>query len=359
MLEDQEYILKIILSIADDEKPQAILISGDVFDRSVAPTEALRIFEDFLVSLTANNIEVFIISGNHDSADRLAFGSRLMGRIGVHISPVYDGNIKPFTLTDEHGEVAIYLLPFIKPAHVRRFFPDEKIENWTDAVRVAIQNMDIDESRRNVLLSHQFVTGGVTCESEEISVGGTDNVDAEVFAPFDYVALGHLHGKQFISRETIRYCGTPLKYSFSESNHKKALSVVEFGGKGEIQIREIPLTPKRDMREIRGKYLEITAKDYYIDQNTDDYIRITLTDEDDQPDAIGKLRIIYPNLMRLDYDNKRTRTESSVAGVADASRYTPIQLFAMLYEEQNGQALSDVQTDFLSGLIEEVWEGEK
>ncbi|MDR1765446.1 MAG: exonuclease subunit SbcD, partial [Lachnospiraceae bacterium] len=176
MLEDQEYILKVILGMAGEEKPRAVLISGDVFDRFVAPTEALRVFEDFLVGLTAKHIDVFVISGNHDSADRLAFGSRLMDRSGVHISPVYDGNIRPFTLADEHGEVAIYLMPFLKPAQVRRFHPDEKIETWTDAVRAAIRHMDIDGRRRNVLLSHQFVTGAVTCESEEISVGGTDSV---------------------------------------------------------------------------------------------------------------------------------------------------------------------------------------
>jgi len=359
MLEDQEYILKVILGIVGDEKPQAVLISGDIFDRSVAPTEALRIFEDFLVSLTAKQIEIYIISGNHDSADRLAFGSRLMNNSGVHISPVYDGKIGFFSLTDDHGEVRVYLMPFLKPVQVKRFNPDSQIENWTDAVRVVVENMDIDESKRNILLAHQFVTGAATCDSEEISVGGADNVDAEVFAPFDYVALGHLHGKQSISRETIRYCGTPLKYSFSESNHKKALSIVELGEKGNISIREIPLVPKRDMREIKGKYLELTAKKYYKDQNTDDYLHITLTDEDDQPDAIGKLRVIYPNLMRLDYDNKRTRKTGPVLCIPDANRYKPMQLFEMLFEEQNGQTVSDMQKNFLSGLIEEVWEGEK
>ena len=359
MLEDQEYILKVILGIADDEKSQAVLISGDVFDRTVAPTEALRLFDDFLDGLVRRNIEVFVISGNHDSADRLAFGSRLMERSGVHISRVYDGQIMPLTIPDAYGDVNVFLMPFLKPVQVKRFFPDIEITTWTDAVKTVIANMDVDESKRNVLLSHQFVTGATTCESEEINVGGADNVDAEVFSSFDYVALGHLHGAQSIGRKTLRYCGTPLKYSFSEANHKKSITVVELAEKGTTSIKEIPLIPKRDMLEIRGKYLEVTSRAFYQNLNTDDYYHITLTDEDDQPDAIGKLRVIYPNLMHLDYDNVRTRTESSVAGITDASQYSPIQLFGMLYEEQNGQPISDVQRAFLCDMIECVWEGAK
>ena len=359
MLEDQEYILKIILNIADEEKPQAVLISGDIFDRTIAPTEALRLFDDFLDGLVRHNIEVFIISGNHDSADRLAFGSRLMERSGVHISPIYNGIIKPFMLLDEFGELNVYLLPFLKLVQVKRFYPEDEIASWTDAIRTVIEHMDIDVSKRNILLAHQFVTGAATCESEEINVGGADNVDAEVFALFDYVALGHLHGPQSITRSTIRYCGSPLKYSFSEAIQTKSVSVVECGGKGNVSVKEIPLIPKRDMREIRGKYLEVTSRDFYRNLNTDDYYRITLTDEDDQLDVIGKLRVLYPNLMRLDYDNTRTRTESSVTGVSDASQYTPIQLFDMLYEEQNGQPISDMQRAFLNDLIELVWEDAK
>lgn len=359
MLEDQEYILKVILNIADEEKPKAILISGDVFDRTVAPTEALRVFDNFLDGLVRRNIEVFIISGNHDSADRLAFGSRLMEGSGVHISPVYNGTIKPFTLSDKLGELDVYLMPFLKPVQAKRFYPEHEISSWTDAVQIVIEHMEIDVSKRNILLAHQFVTGAETSESEEINIGGADNVDAEAFAPFDYVALGHLHGPQSISKPTVRYCGSPLKYSFSETAHRKSISVVEFEDKGNISIKEIPLIPKRDMRELRGKYLEVTSRDFYKNQNTDDYLRITLTDEDDQPDAMAKLRVIYPNLMRLDYDNKRTRTESFAVGVADTSLYTPIQLFDMLYEAQNGQPISDTQRAFLNDLIEQVWEDAK
>jgi len=359
MLEDQEYILKVILNIADEENPQAVFISGDIFDRTVAPTEALRLFDDFLDGLVRRSIETFIISGNHDSADRIAFGSRLMDKSGVHISRVYGGQITPYVLSDEFGELNVFLLPFLKPIQIKRFFPDSGITTWTEAIRTVIENLNVDESKRNVLIAHQFVTGATTCESEEINVGGADNVDAEVFSPFDYVALGHLHGAQNIVRESLRYCGTPLKYSFSEVEHEKSVTLVELAQKGSVAIQEIPLIPKRDMREIRGKYLEVTSRNFYQYLNTDDYYRIILTDENDQPDAIGKLRVIYPNLMSLKYDNMRTRTENSITGIADVSRYTPIQLFDMLYEEQNGQPLSDTQRAFLNDLIEQVWEDAK
>lgn len=356
MLEDQEYILKVILNITDEEIPQAVLISGDVFDRTVAPTEALRLFDDFLNGLVRRGIEVFIISGNHDSADRLAFGSRLMDKSGVHISRVYGGQIMPYACSDEFGELNVFLLPFLKPPQVKRFFPESEITTWTEAVRTVIKNLNIDESKRNVLLAHQFVTGAATCESEDINVGGADNVDAEVFSPFDYVALGHLHGAQNIGRETLRYCGTPLKYSFSEAHHKKSVTVVELFEKGSVAIRELPLVPKRDMQVIRDTYWNVTSRTFYQNLNTDDYYHIILTDEDDQPDALHKLRVIYPNLMHLNYDNTRTRTESSMADIADMSRYPPVELFNMFYEEQNGQPLSDIQRAFLNSLIEQVWE---
>ena len=359
MLEDQEYILKVILNIADEENPKAILISGDVFDRTVAPTEALRLFNDFLERVVQRKIEVFIISGNHDSADRLAFGSGLMENSGVHISRVYNGQISPYALTDEYGVINVFLLPFVKPVQIKRLFPEAELFTWTQAVATVIDNMELDRDNRSILLAHQFVTGAVTCESEELSVGGAENVDAEVFTAFDYVALGHLHGAQKIGRDTLRYCGTPLKYSFSEVNHKKSVTIVELREKGTILIRETPLIPKRDMREIRGKYLEVTSRAFYQDLNTDDYYKITLTDEQDQPDALGKLRVIYPNLMRLDYDNTRTQTDSFVTGAADASRYTPIQLFEMLYEEQNGRSITEIQRNFLTEMISQVWEDSK
>ena len=357
MLEDQEYILTKILNIIDDEKPDGILIAGDVYDKSVPSAEAVQLFDDFLVRLSKRNLPVFIISGNHDSPERIAFGSRIMDKSGIHLSPVYGGTLSPVTLTDTHGDVEIFLLPFIKPAHVRRFFPEEPIETYTDAIKVALSQATSDPTKRTVLLTHQFVTGATRCESEEISIGGSDNVDAEVFSPFDYVALGHLHGPQQITRPTIRYAGTPLKYSFSEAGHSKSVTVVELHEKGNTQIRTVALTPKRDMREIKGSYLALTLRENYKDQNVGDYLHITLTDEEDIPDVIGKLRAIYPNIMKVDYDNQRTRANAQVTVCENVEQKTPLALFEELFELQNNKAMTDAQQGFSMELIEKIWEG--
>lgn len=360
MIEDQKYILTEILRILEEEQPDGVLIAGDVYDKSIPSAEAVELFDDFLVKLSKRHLETFIISGNHDSAERLAFGNRLMDASGIHLSPAYDGTVTPFIRSDEFGETAVYCLPFIKPAHVRRFYPDAEIASYTDAVKEAIAHMDIDPDRRNVMITHQFVTGAVRSDSEEISVGGTDNVDASVFEPFDYVALGHIHGPQNIVENRIRYCGTPLKYSFSEANHHKSVSVVELKEKGNVTVRTIPLAPKHDMKEIRGTYEELTRKDYY--DNTSyrtDYMHITLTDEEDIPDAVSKLKVIYTNLMKLDYDNRRTRTQASAEGPADVERKSPLELFEDLYVMQNGTELSEEQKTFLQGMIETIWEEEK
>ena len=359
MIEEQEYILKQILEAVDAEQPDAVLIAGDVYDKSVPSAEAVTLFDDFLCSLAQRKRQVFIISGNHDSAERLAFGGRLMEDRGIHLSPVYDGNITPITLTDEYGDVRFWLLPFLKPAHVKRFYPDEGIESYTDACRAAVKKMGIDPAQRNVILAHQFVTGSATCDSEEISVGGTDNVDRSVFADFDYVALGHIHGPQNIGGERIRYCGTPLKYSFSEAGHQKSITVVELGQKGHVALRTISLTPLHDMREIRGSYDEVTAKTFYENTAVEDYLHITLTDEEDVPEAMARLRVIYPNLMKLTYDNARTRSNAVIDGAVDVQKKSPLQLFGELCEQQNNQPMSEIQKDFMSELIESIWEGEK
>ena len=359
MIEEQAYILKQILEVIGAEQPGAVLIAGDVYDKSVPSAEAVTLFDDFLCHLAGGKQHVFIISGNHDSAERLAFGGRLMESNGIHLSPVYDGNIAPITLADDHGDIHFWLLPFLKSAHVKRFYPDESIESYTDACRIAVEKMGIDPAQRNVILVHQFVTGSATCDSEEISVGGTDNVDAAVFADFDYVALGHIHGPQNIGSERIRYCGTPLKYSFSEANHEKSITVVELGEKGKFALRTIPLIPLHDMREIRGSYDEVTAKSFYEHTNVEDYLHITLTDEEDVPEAMARLRVIYPNLMKLTYDNARTRSNAVIDSAVDVQKKSPLQLFGELYEQQNGQPMSEIQCDFLQELIESIWEGEK
>ena len=357
MIDDQEYILQQILRIIDEEKGDAVLIAGDVYDKSVPSAEAVTLFDDFLCELAQRKVPTLIISGNHDSPERLAFGNRLMEESGIHISPVYDGSVSTITLSDEHGDVDFWLLPFLKPAHVKRYFPDADIESYTDACRVAVEHMGIDTTIRNVLLTHQFVTGASTCESEEISVGGSDNVEASVFADFDYVALGHIHGPQNIGTNKIRYCGTPLKYSFSEEHHHKSVTVVNLNAKGELNLELRPLTPKHDLRSIRGTFAELTDKAFYDGTATDDYLRIILTDEEDVPEAIGQLRVIYPNIMKLTYDNTLTRTNQIIDGAVDVQRKSPLELFDELYELQNNQSMSDEQRNFMLELIESIWEG--
>ena len=356
MLDDQAYILNQIFGILDAERPDAVVIAGDVYDKSVPPGEAVTLFDDFLVRLAKRRVPVLLISGNHDSPERLCFGSRLLDASGIHISPVYHGEVRPITLHDEYGPVQFWLLPFLKPAHVKRFFPDAPIERYTDAVRAAIAHMDVDFSVRNVLVTHQFVTGAATCESEELSVGGADNVDASVFDGFDYVALGHIHGPQNVGSNRIRYCGTPLKYSFSEAAHHKSVTVVSLGAKGELRLRLCPLYPKRDLREIRGSFAAVTDRDFYTCTSTDDYLHIILTDEADVPEAVGKLRLIYPNLMKLSYDNARTRADHVIDAACDVERKTPLALFEELYELQNNQPMCEQQRAFAQELIEQIRE---
>lgn len=356
LIEDQEYILAEIINIVERETPDCLLIAGDVYDKSVPSAEAVRLFDSFLSQLKEKNIKVFVISGNHDSAERIAFGSRLMSTSGIYMSPVYSGNLSPITLKDEYGEINIYMLPFIKPANVRSFFEEENIESYTDAVKTAINSAKIDKDKRNILVAHQFVTGASRCESEDISVGGSDNVDSSVFEDFDYVALGHIHSPQNVGSEKMRYCGPPLKYSFSEAGHNKSITVLDFKEKGNITLSTIPLTPKRDLREIKGSYMELTARDYYFKTNVDDYLHITLTDEEDIPDAINKLRVIYKNILKLGYDNKRTRENKAIDKVNSIENKSPLELFSEFYELQNNQSLSKEQTSFVSGLIEKIWE---
>lgn len=357
MLEDQAHILRQILAILDDEQPDGVLIAGDVYDKSVPSVEAVGLLDGFLTELRARGVPVLLISGNHDSPERLAFGGRVMDSCGIHISPVYDGALAPVTLQDAFGPVHVWLLPFVKPAHVRRWFPDADIESYTDAVAEAVAHMDIDTAARNVLVTHQFVTGGARSGSEELSVGGTDNVDSGVFAPFDYVALGHLHGAQHIGRETIRYAGSPLKYSFSEARQHKSVTVVTLGEKGDVQVRTVALTPLRELREIRGSYNELTARSFYEHTTyRSDYLHLILTDEQDVFDAMSRLRTIYPYLMTLDYDNARTRAAGGMSVPAETERRTPSELFEALYLRQNHRPMSEVQREYIAQLMEQIME---
>ena len=359
MLEDQEYILNQIINIIDDKKPDGVIIAGDVYDKSVPSAEAVTLFDDFLVRLSKRNLYVFVISGNHDSPERIAFGGRLMEVGKIYVSPVYNGVLKPITLEDEYGKINIWMLPFVKPVHIRKFNEDAQINTYTEAVRIAVGNLCVNTVERNVMITHQFVTGAERTESEEISVGGTDNVDVSVFDAFDYTALGHIHRPQNCKSEKVRYSGTPLKYSFSESKDVKSVTIVELKEKGNLSVDTVNLIPLRDMVEIKGKYDEIMLRDFYKDTTyQNDYIHITLTDEEDIPDAIGKLRTVYHNLMKLDYDNLRTRSINSIDGAENIEEKSPYEHFSEFYKKQNNQPMNDNQIVFMKKLIEEIWEGE-
>ncbi len=351
MLEDQRYIFAQIIEIIRNNDIDAVLIAGDVYDRSVPGEEAVRLFEEFIIGLTNLGKKIFVISGNHDSAQRLSFAHELISKSGVYISPAYDGSSLPVTLTDEYGEVNIYMLPFIKPSSVKSCFADAQIESFDDAVRFAINRMNVDESKRNIILAHQFVTGSQTSDSEERSIGGLDNVDADAFDAFDYVALGHIHKPQRLLRDTLRYSGTPLKYSFSEENNKNSVVVVDFKEKGSIDINLIPLKPIRDMRTVKGKYEEITLKSSYDGSNRDDYIRVVLTDEDDVMDAMARLRAVYPNIMKLEYDNKRSSAGRDFSLGERVEDKTEIELFTELYEQQNGMSMNEKQQEFVERIV--------
>ena len=357
MLEDQRVILTQIVDLAEEEKVDAVLLAGDLYDKPVPPAEAVTLLDRFLTRLSGGGIPVFAISGNHDSPERLAFATRLLAGEGIHLTAQYQGPQPPFLLQDEYGDVAIYALPYLKPALVRHWNPEADIASYEEAVSYALGQWAVDKTRRNVLLAHQFVTGGVTCESEERSVGGVDQIPAPLFAAFDYVALGHLHGPQSVGRPTLRYSGSPLKYSFSECGHEKSVTLVTLKEKGQVEIQTLPLTPCRDLREIRGAYEEVTAKSFYQGTNREDYLHVILTDEEDVPEAMGKLRTIYPNLMKLSYDNRRTQGVAEVTGAERPEEKTPLELFQDFYQLQNNQPMAPQQEALVRQLMETIWEG--
>lgn len=357
MLEDQRYIFEQLLEIVDQEEPDGILLAGDIYDKTIPSAEAVELFDTLLVELAKRRIYTFVISGNHDSPERIAFGGRLMEKSGIYMSPVYDGHLIPVTLEDAYGPVHIWMLPFVKPAHVRRYYPEADIQSYTDAVRVALEQIDLNTDERNILITHQFVVGAERTESEEISVGGTDGVDVALFDAFDYTALGHIHRPQNCRSEKVRYAGTPLKYSFSETKDCKSITVVELQEKGSLQVRTIPLHPLRDMVELRGTYQELMSLAFYQNTNYQEaYTHITLTDEEDIPDAVGKLRTVYHNLMKMDYDNLRTRSQVSIEG-NQRQELSPYEIFAQFYELQNNQPMDERQQEYMKELIERIWEG--
>ena len=358
MIEDQKYILEKIVEIVKEEKVDGILLAGDIYDKIYPSAEAVALFDSFLVHLAKEEIRIFVISGNHDSPERIAFLGELTKKAGVHLSQVYNGKIDAIDMEDEFGKVHIYLLPFIKPVHVRHFFPEEKILNYTDAMEVIIRNMNLNTEDRNILVAHQFVTGAGRSDSEEISVGGLDNVEVDVFEDFDYVALGHIHRPQNMGSQKVRYSGTPLKYSFSEWQDEKSITIIQLGEKDNLDIKVIPLIPRQDMVKIRGTFLEVMNPVNFPKLEVNSYLHITLLDEMDIPDAFNRLTSVYPNLMQMEYDNLRTRERRNLQVRKEVARISPLDIFAGLYETMNNQPMSEVQREYLMGKIDKIWKGE-
>ena len=356
MIEDQKFILDQIVTLVKEEKIDVILLCGDIYDKAIPTIEAIHLLDEFLEELSDLKVEVLMISGNHDSAERLSFGAKLFESSDIYISQVYDGEMKRIVLKDQYGPISVYLLPFLKPAAVRHALQRDDINTYEEGVMAALQECEIDTTQRNVLVAHQFVTGADRSDSEETWVGGLYNVSAEVFKDFDYVALGHIHRSQKMGRETLRYSGTPLKYSFSEADHKKSVTIVELLEKGNVRVSTVPLIPRRDMRKLRGTYMDVTAKDHYTAENKMDYLQITLTDEEDVPGALQKLRTVYPNLMRLEYDNKRTRENREVQAVEVQEQKSELELFEEFYELLNNEPMKEEQTEFVEKLIQDLKE---
>lgn len=360
LLEDQSFILQQLVELVRSEQPDCVLLAGDIYDKPVPPAEAVTLFDDFLNKL-AQLTTVCVTSGNHDSAERLAFGAQLMREGGVHFCGLYTGEPQCVTLQDAYGSVHIYLLPFLKPAHVRHCLPPteaEQVTTYHEALRCAVERLHINAAERNVLVAHQFVTGAQTAGSEAVNVGGVDNIGADVFAAFDYTALGHIHRAQNVGSERVRYSGTPLKYSFAEWQQEKSVTLVELGEKGSVSVTALPLAPLRDLRKLRGSYEELMSRDFYDELPKDsdgllrDFYHLTLTDEEDVPDAVQKLRSVYKNLLQLEYDNKRTRTDNAIEGAERVVEKSSLELMEEFYQLQNNQALSEKQRAYLQDLLE-------
>ena len=345
LIEDQKYILGQILDLIDKEKVDAVLIAGDVFDKSIPSEAAVNLLDSFLKDLVSRNVKVFMISGNHDSDDRLNYGKWTFEKQGVYISAIYDGKLDCHVLKDGDTEINIYMLPFVKASHVRHVYPDETIDTYEDAVRLVIDKAGIDESKCNIVIAHQFVAGKedpLLSGSESIgtqNVGTVEKVGYDCFSKFDYVALGHIHSAQKVGRDLCRYSGTPLKYSLKEINDKKSVPLITVNGKNDISFEPVLLNPKRDVRHIRGKMEELL--DPANISSPDDFIYATLTDEDIIDNVMGIFQQSYPNTVKVDFDNSRTREVEKVDISQIAENRTFEDLINDFYKQVYGCDISD------------------
>lgn len=363
MLEDQRYVLEQVLRVAEKERLDGVLLAGDIYDKTVPAGEAVQVLDWFLTELSALELPIYMVSGNHDSGERLSFAAAMLKKNGVHIASIYNGALEPIEVKDEYGILNLYMLPFVKPVHVRKALmrdgeeaiQEDEIRTYDDAVARVLSEAKVDPSARNLLVAHQLVTGAARCDSEDVTVGGIDNVNAELFDAFDYVALGHIHGPQSMTRQEVRYAGTLLKYSFSECNHKKSMTIVELKEKGDVSVELIPVRPLRDMRILKGHYAELMSQSAYEGTDCQDYLKVILTDEKEIPEVMGKLRTVYPNIMALEYDNVKSRSSSLIHSVKAVEQKQPMEYFRELYEQQNGKDMDGEQEKIVLDMMREIW----
>lgn len=360
MQEDQAYVFEQVISVIEKKQVDAVIIAGDVWDRSVPAENAVQLWSTFLCSLVKTGKQIFIISGNHDSSKRLDYASPILDAMNIHLYAEYDGTVHSYDMQDEYGTVRFHLVPFIKPPMVRRYFAETEIKTYNDAFAAALSNTEIDKNIRNIIIAHQYVTSGEfspeRCESELESIGGLDNINASLFDDFDYAALGHLHRAQCVGRDTIRYCGTLLKYSASEACDKKSVTIIDIKEKGaEIEIERIPILPLHNLIRIEGKLEDILNE--YGNKNHEEYAFVTLTDEDDLIEPRARLRTVFKNLMNLQL--KRTFAgDYSVQEIEDYEGLSPLELFDKFFQRQNNKPMSDLQAEIVRKLFSDLGEGD-
>ena len=363
MINEQNHVFEQVIGYIQTERPAAVVIAGDVYDRAIPGVEAVRVFDNFLTALAREEVVVILISGNHDSPERLTYASRLLSDKRLFFYGTFDGIIQKVTLPDEYGEVTFWLLPFIKPSMVRGIFSQSKtdsreIESYDDAITAALEAANVDYTARNVLVSHQFYVKSdvepIRSESEVDIVGGLDAVNAGIIEHFDYVALGHLHRRQSVGSEHILYCGSPIKYSFSEWRYEKSVTVVELGKKGSLTLNVLPLTPLHNMREIKGELEKLMRDEISSLADKEDYLSVILTDEEDIIDAMGKLRSVYPNIMKIDFENSRTIIDISAitANAENIEKLSAYDLFCEFFRETQGDVMSKEQLKIVRELLE-------
>lgn len=359
LTEDQEYLLDQLLDIVEKQSVDAVLIAGDVYDKAIPSEAATRMLDYLLSNLAKRNIYVYMVSGNHDSDERLNYGSNLFETNHIFISTKYDGNLYKQTLKIGKDEADIYLLPFVKASQVRHFLPDAKIESYDDAVRAILDKADIDESRNNVLVAHQFVMG--KSEDPELSgseslgtqsVGTVEKIGYDCFDQFDYVALGHIHSPQQVGRKEVRYSGSPLKYSLSEVNNEKSVSLITISGKGKVGIELIPIKPMRNMRHLKGKIKDLLDKASVT--APEDFIYATLTDEEIVSDAMGIFQQVYPNTVKIDYDNSHTREIEQVDISKIAENRSFAELISDFYRQMYSCEISEEEMDVMRTVAREA-----